>query len=179
MSATPPTAGSLRTPAAVELIVFDVDGVLTDGSVYLDDNGVETKRFNIRDGFGIKLWQQLGFSTAIITGRSGRVVGHRAKELGIAHVIQGAGDKAAALESLVAKTGIGADGMAYLGDDWPDLPALGRVGFPMAVADADPRVLAVAAFVTTRPGGHGAAREAIDHIVRAKGLLDRALKLYD
>lgn len=158
---------------------MDVDGVLTDGSIHLDDAGVETKRFNIRDGFGIRLWQALGFGTGIITGRSGLAVQHRARELGIGHVIQGSGDKAAALAGLVAKTGITPDRIAYIGDDWPDLPVLRRVGYPMAVADADPRVLELAAFTATRPGGAGAVREAIEHLIRAKGLMDRALKLYD
>jgi 3-deoxy-D-manno-octulosonate 8-phosphate phosphatase (KDO 8-P phosphatase) len=179
LPSTPHSPLPHHSPAAVELIVFDVDGVLTDGSIFLDDNAVETKRFNIRDGFGIRLWQELGFATAIITGRHGRVVQHRVKELGIAHLIQGSADKAEALASLAETTGMGPEKMAYLGDDWPDLPALRRVGYPMAVADAESRVLEAAAYITTKPGGFGAAREAIDHIIRAKGLLDRAQKLYD
>jgi 3-deoxy-D-manno-octulosonate 8-phosphate phosphatase (KDO 8-P phosphatase) len=168
-----------RSPERIELLGLDVDGVLTDGSIYLDDDGRETKRFNVRDGFGIRLWQKMGFRVAIITGRSGRAVQHRAAELGIELLTQGAADKVAAAEALAEETGLRLDQMAYLGDDWPDLRILRRVGYPMAVADANPRVLAVSAFTTTRPGGHGAAREAVEHLLHAKGLLDRALKLYD
>jgi 3-deoxy-D-manno-octulosonate 8-phosphate phosphatase (KDO 8-P phosphatase) len=175
----PPTPPPSRSAAAVELLILDVDGVMTDGSIYLDDDGRETKRFHVRDGFGIKLWQKLGLRVAIITGRSGRVVQHRARELGITLVIQGAADKSAALDDLLGRAGLSTAQTAYLGDDWPDLGPMKRVAYPMAVADADGRILAAAVYTTTRPGGHGAVREAIDHLIGAKGLLDRARGLYD
>lgn len=175
----PPPPAPTRSPAAVELLILDVDGVMTDGSIYLDDDGRETKRFHVRDGFGIKLWQKLGLQVAIITGRSGRVVQHRARELGIALVTQGAADKSAALDQLLARVGLTPAQTAYLGDDWPDLGPMKRVAYPMAVADADARILAAAAYITSRPGGHGAVREAIDHLIEAKSLLDPARSLYD
>lgn len=165
--------------ALVELLVLDVDGVLTDGSIYLNDSGQETKRFNVRDGFGIKLWQRLGFTVAIITGRSGKALEHRAKELGIEHVTQGAADKGAALDRLLAQTGHGLERVACIGDDLPELVLMGRVGYAIAVADAHERVRGAAAMVTRLPGGHGAVREAIERLIAAKGLMGTALSLYD
>ena len=155
-----------------------MDGVLTDASIILGPGG-EWKRFNSRDGFGIVLWHKLGFRTAIITGRSSAAVEMRSKELGISHVVQGAADKSAALDALCRTAEVAPEAVAYIGDDWPDLSVMRRVGFPMAVADADPHVRAAAAFVTHSPGGSGAVREAIDHLLAAKGLLARALSMYD
>jgi 3-deoxy-D-manno-octulosonate 8-phosphate phosphatase (KDO 8-P phosphatase) len=166
-------------PAAhAQLLLLDVDGVLTDGSIFLDDLGHETKRFHVRDGLGIKLWQRLGFQVGLITGRSGQVVQHRMKELGITLAIQGSSDKAASLDQLLALTGHAPEQVAYLGDDWPDLPVLRRVGYPMAVADADTHVKAVAHYITKAPGGRGAVREVIEHLLSAKNMLNQALDLY-
>ncbi len=169
----------MTSPADISLLALDVDGVLTDGSILLDDDGREIKRFHVRDGVGLGAWQKLGFSVALLTGRAGKAVLHRAGELGIRHVIQGAADKAAGLDQIVAKTGIAPERIAYIGDDWPDLPVLRRVGYPIAVADADERVRTVAAYVTTCPGGRGAVREAVEHLLRLKGLLDRAAAHFD
>lgn len=166
-------------PARVKLLILDVDGVLTDGSILLDGEGGEIKRFNIRDGAGIRAWVKLGFGAAIITGRGGSAVRRRAEELGISPVVEGASDKAAALASVLQRVGVSADEAAYLGDDWPDLAAMRRVGYPMAVGDADPRVRKIAAFVTERPGGRGAAREAVEHLLSRRGLLEQAVALYD
>jgi 3-deoxy-D-manno-octulosonate 8-phosphate phosphatase (KDO 8-P phosphatase) len=141
--------------------------------------GGESKRFSVRDGFGIVLWHKLGFRTAIITGRTSEAVDARARELRISHVVQGAADKSAALDQLCRAAEVEPEAVAYIGDDWPDLSIMRRVGFPMAVADADPHVRAAAAFVTHSPGGRGAVREAIDHLLAAKGLLSRALSMYD
>ena len=165
--------------AAVRLLVLDVDGVLTDGSIQLDDLGHETKRFNVRDGFGIKLWQKMGFAVAIITGRSGEAVKHRARELGIEHVVQGSGDKLGALQTLCTSLGVGLGECACIADDWPELAMMRSVGYPIAVADADTRVLAAAAHVTRHGGGQGAVREAIEHLLDQRGLLARALAQYD
>lgn len=165
--------------AGVRLLVLDVDGVMTDGSIMLDDRGVETKRFNVRDGFAIKLWQKLGFTCAIITGRSGSAAKHRAIELGIEHLVQGSSHKGRALQELLRELGLEATQAAFLGDDWPDLPAMRVAGYPMAVADAEPDVRAIARFVTTRPGGRGAVREAVEHLLSAAGLMERARSLYD
>lgn len=163
----------------VSLLALDVDGVLTDGSIYLDDQGIETKRFHVRDGFGIKLWQKMGFEVAILTGRTGQAVQHRMRELGVKLVIQGALDKSQGLEFLLKESRREASELAYIGDDWPDLPVLRRVGYPMSVADGDARAKALSRFVTSANGGHGAVREAIEHLLDRKGLISRALGLYD
>jgi 3-deoxy-D-manno-octulosonate 8-phosphate phosphatase (KDO 8-P phosphatase) len=165
--------------SSITLLAMDVDGVLTDGSIYLDDLGHETKRFNVRDGFAIRLWQRLGFHAAIITGRSGEALKHRAAELGVGHLMQGVEDKAAAMADLLARLRLSWDQAAYMGDDWPDLRVMRKSALAIAPADADPRILDLAGLVTRRPGGHGAVREAIDHLIRAKGLLDRAAAMYD
>jgi 3-deoxy-D-manno-octulosonate 8-phosphate phosphatase (KDO 8-P phosphatase) len=166
-------------PKRIELLALDVDGVLTDGSISLNDLGHETKRFHSRDGFGLRLWQQLGFHVAIITGRSGKALQHRMTELNVVHVHQGCKDKSASLDELCGKLGVAPEQAAYIGDDWPDLCILRRVGYPMAVADADPLVRQAAAYVTRLSGGHGAVREAIDHLIAEKGLMERARALYD
>ena len=165
----------------IMLLALDVDGVLTDGSIFLDDNAIETKRFSVRDGQGIAAWIKMGFDIAIITKRTGQAVQHRCRELGIPphRIVQGAQNKSAALDQLLADTKISAAQVAYIGDDWPDMPVLRRVGFPIAPADADPRVKKLAALVTTNPGGRGAVREAIEHILAAHGLLDQAVAMYD
>lgn len=177
-------------PRPVELLVLDVDGVMTDGSIMLDDHGVETKRFFVRDGQGITAWLKLGFHIAIITRRGGNVtigstgrgecIMHRCRELGIPEnmVIRGAGDKSAALDQLLAQTKLQAHQLAYVGDDWPDIKAMRRVGYPIAVADADKHVKAHAAYVTLAPGGRGAVREAIELLVDAKGLTEKMLTLF-
>jgi 3-deoxy-D-manno-octulosonate 8-phosphate phosphatase (KDO 8-P phosphatase) len=163
----------------VELLILDVDGVLTDGSILIDDDGRETKRFNIRDGVALRAWTRLGFKVAVITGRGGAALRHRMAELGIAEVVQGSQDKGAALVELAGRLGVALDRAACLGDDWPDLPVMRRVGYPMAVGDADSRVRAAAAFVTSRAGGRGAVREAVEHLLAARGLLERAVSYYD
>lgn len=160
-------------PSQIELIIFDVDGVLTDGSININDDGSETKRFSVRDGYAFRLWLNAGLKIAIITGRSGKALTHRLYSLGIdeSMVIQGSTDKAEALYVVMHRTGIvDASKIAYMGDDWPDLPALTRVGLPICPADAEPEVIAACELVTQKPGGHGAAREAIAHILGAKGL---------
>ena len=175
----PPPPHSSPAAATVSLLVLDVDGVLTDGSIQIDDLGHETKKFNVRDGFGIKLWQKLGFRVAIITGRSGKAVQYRAAELGITDLVQGSGDKLTSLRAMAAGLGLELSAVACIADDWPELEMMRQVGYPIAVADADARVLAAAAYITSRPGGHGAVREAVEHLLSARGLLNRALGLYD
>lgn len=166
-------------------LVLDADGVLTDGSIMIDDHGVETKRFNVRDGLGLATWVRLGFEVAVITKRKSRASGgdgalaHRCRELGIQRLIQGASDKAGALGEVSSATGIEPANMAYIGDDWPDLPAMRLVGLPIAVADAADEVKAAAVLVTARPGGHGAVREAIEAIIKAKGMHADAMIVYD
>jgi 3-deoxy-D-manno-octulosonate 8-phosphate phosphatase (KDO 8-P phosphatase) len=165
-------------PSSIVLLALDVDGVLTDGSILLDDNGLETKRFNVRDGFGLRLWAKLGFRSAVITGRTGAALEHRAMELGLSEIIQGSQNKSESLDALVKGTGVPPEQIAFLGDDWPDLPILRRVGYPMAVADADDEVRRVAAYVTPRAGGRGAVRDAVMHLIGSKGLMGKAMSFY-
>ena len=162
----------------IELLCLDVDGVLTDGGIFLDDHGIETKRFHARDGLGLSVWMKLGYYVAIITGRKGMATAHRARELGIEHVIIGTQDKAAALQAVVTQLGLTASEAAVIGDDLPDLPMMSKAGYAMAVADAASEVRSAAAFVTTRPGGQGAVREAVEHLLKAKGRWDEAIGLF-
>ncbi len=163
--------------AAVELLCLDVDGVMTNGGIFLDDRGMETKRFHVRDGIAIKLWMRLGYQLALITGRSGTALQHRARELGIVHVLQGSRDKKATFGKLLTDVGLTAPQAAILADDLPDLPIMRLAGYAMAVADAAPEVRAAAAYVTTTPGGHGAVREAVEYLLKAKGRWDEAITL--
>lgn len=169
---------SENAAAGVELLCLDVDGVMTDGSIRLDDNAVETKRFHVRDGTGIRIWSRLGYHVALITGRSGQAVQHRAAELGIEHVIQASADKAGSLDAVLAKLSLQPAQAAILGDDLPDLPMLRKAGYPMAVADAVSEVRQAAVFVTTRAGGNGAVREAVEHLLSAKGRWNEAVDLF-
>ncbi len=163
----------------MRLLVLDVDGVLTDGGIAIADSGEETKRFHVRDGCGLRLWRTLGYEVAILTGRVGMSLRHRLEELGIRHVVNGSKDKGADLERLCGQLGIGLDETAMLGDDLPDLPALRRAGYPMAVRDAADEVQAVARFVTGRPGGQGAVRDAIEHLLHKAGRWSEAVAVFD
>ena len=159
----------------IRLLCLDVDGVLTDGSIWLSDRGEESKGFHVRDGFAIRLWQRLGGTVAVITGRSGLAVRHRLEELGVRHLVNGSSDKGHDLERLLGELGIAASACAMVGDDLPDLPALRRCGHAIAVADAAAEVRAAAAFVTAARGGHGAVREAVEHLLRREGRWGEAL----
>jgi len=165
------TTRQFSDPKIIELFVFDVDGVLTDGSINIDDEGRETKRFHIRDGYAFKLWMAAGYKVAIITGRTGKALLHRLATIGVPDdmIIQGSRDKSADLDLIIGRTGVEEERIAYMGDDWLDIPPMRRVGLPFAPADAEPEVRAVAARITTRAGGQGVAREAIASILRAKG----------
>jgi 3-deoxy-D-manno-octulosonate 8-phosphate phosphatase (KDO 8-P phosphatase) len=154
--------------AAVRLLVMDVDGVLTDGGIYYTERGDELKRFDVRDGQGLVLLRQAGVLTAVITRRRSEIVERRADELGIVEVHQGASDKRAVLETLLARRGLPASEAAYVGDDIGDLPAMQLVGLPVAVADAVPPVKRAAAYITRTRPGHGAIRELCDLILAAK-----------
>ncbi|MGE3322132.1 MAG: KdsC family phosphatase [Phycisphaerales bacterium] len=179
MPSTPKPTPATSGPAAVQLLVLDVDGVMTDGGIYVDDAGREFKRFDVTDGAGIRVWLKMGRQAAIITGRGGDTVMHRASYLGIEHVVRESRDKAADLTRLASSLGLPLGATAFLADDWPDLAALRVCGYPMAVANAEPAVRALARFATSRPGGRGAVREAIEHLLSAQGLLDHAVRLYD
>jgi 3-deoxy-D-manno-octulosonate 8-phosphate phosphatase (KDO 8-P phosphatase) len=162
--------GLLEKAARVRLLVLDVDGVLTDGNLYFDNNGNELKAFSTRDGFGIRCLQRHGIESALITGRQSKIVEDRARQLGIRNVYQGRNDKLAAFAELLEATGIEAGRVCYAGDDWLDLPVLERVGLSVTVADADTVVKSRVHWVTSRAGGHGAVREICDLIMAAGGL---------
>ena len=154
---------------AIRLIVMDVDGVLTDGRIFYSAEGVESEAFFVRDGFGLRMAQQAGLLAAIVTGRASGAVAHRARELGITEIHQGALNKLDVYEMLLQRYGLTDEAVAYVGDDLNDLPVLGRAGLSAAPADADPEVRTRVAFVTTQAGGRGAIREVIDLILKAQG----------
>lgn len=149
----------------IDLLLLDVDGVLTDGRIRIDDRGVETKVFHVRDGYAIRRWLEAGRQLAIVTGRAGGAVRARADELGITHVLQGVRDKGAATDALARRLECPRERIAAVGDDVPDLPMLAASGYPVAVADAVRAVREAAEFVTVRPGGAGAVREVIEHLM--------------
>ena len=153
----------------IKLVIFDVDGVLTDGGIIIDNKGNELKSFHVRDGHGIKMLIRSGINVALITGRSSKVVEKRARELGITDVFQRSFDKRKAYEQLAEKYSLHDSEVAYIGDDVVDIPLLQRIGLPVVVADADDEVKENALMVTERGGGRGAAREVCDFILKAKG----------
>ena len=154
---------------AVRLAVFDVDGVMTDGTLYFGAQGEEFKAFNTLDGHGMKMLQSAGVATAILSGRSSEAVNRRAAELGIRHVVQGAQDKVNAFEKMRASLGLEASACAFVGDDLPDLAVMRLCGFAVAVANASEPVKSAAHYVTRAHGGRGAVREFCDLVLRAQG----------
>jgi len=156
----------------IKLIVFDVDGVMTDGSLYLCDDGQEFKAFNSHDGLGMKMLKASGVEMAIITGRSSNVVIKRAENTGVAHFYQGVEDKLEALEHLAQKLGLELSQCAFMGDDVVDLPPMRRSGLALSVPAAPPLVKQHSHYVTTREGGHGAVREVVELIMQAQGTYD-------
>lgn len=153
---------------AIELILTDVDGVLTDGGVIFDNRGIESKRFHIRDGLGIKLWQRAGGKFGIVTGRSSHVVELRATELGIDLVRQGADDKLAVAREICRELNVQLDQVCYVGDDLPDLLLAQNVGLAVAVGDACAELRAAAHHTTQAVGGDGAIREVVELILKAQ-----------
>lgn len=167
-----------RRCARIELLVLDVDGVLTDGKIILDDRGVETKNFHVRDGLGLAAWARLGKRSAILSGRSAEVVNRRAESLGIDRVYQGIDGKGAAFLSLVEELGLEPDQACHVGDDLNDLPALRAAGLAACPADAAAEVRRVAHLTTRAAGGSGAVREVIETILKAQGLWRAACEIY-
>ncbi|MCL4315887.1 MAG: 3-deoxy-manno-octulosonate-8-phosphatase KdsC [Gammaproteobacteria bacterium] len=168
----------LDKAAQIKLVVFDVDGVLTDGSLYLADDGQEYKAFNSRDGHGMKMLQATGVELAVITGRTSKVVEHRMASLGIEHVFQGQRHKLPVFETLIAGLKLRMEQVAFVGDDVVDLPVLRRVGLAIAVQDAHPLVKSHAHWQTPSNGGRGAARDVCEFIMQAQGNLDAQLGAY-
>ncbi len=159
----------------IQLLLLDVDGVLTDGSIIYNDDGNETKIFNAKDGFGLKLVMQAGIKVGIVTGRSSKALHHRCDNLGIRYLFDGLADKAMMLEKIAAQTGVGPDHAAFVGDDLPDLSIMQRAGLSIAVADAHEIVRQKADWTTQAPGGHGAVREVCEALLTAKGLWDQII----
>lgn len=164
--------------AGVQLLLLDVDGVLTDGGVTWTNDGIEQKTFSIRDGLGIRVWQKAGGKTGIVTGRSSHIVSLRAEELGIAIVRQGIEDKLATVAAILHETGLSWEQTAFIGDDLPDLPVVMRCGVGVAVADACPELVAAATLVTRLPGGRGAVREVIEQLLEARGSWNAIVRCY-
>ena len=162
----------------IELVIFDVDGVLTDGSLFIGDDGQEYKAFNSRDGHGIRMLHESGVPSAILTGRQSKVVNYRARDLGIELVMQGHRDKRPAFQALLEKTGLHRDVVAYVGDDVVDLPVMTQVGLAIAVNDAHFMVKRHAHWTTSACGGRGAAREVCEFLLDARGLLEDKLQSY-
>jgi 3-deoxy-D-manno-octulosonate 8-phosphate phosphatase (KDO 8-P phosphatase) len=155
--------------SAIELLILDVDGVLTEGGIAYGHPELEIKQFHVRDGSGLHLWHRAGKRTGLITGRSSPVVAWRAAELAIGVVLQGEAEKMPAYRRLLAESGIADEAVCYIGDDVPDLPPMRECGLAVAVADACAEVRVVAHYITQTPGGRGAVREAIELILRCQG----------
>jgi 3-deoxy-D-manno-octulosonate 8-phosphate phosphatase (KDO 8-P phosphatase) len=164
--------------ARIRLMIFDIDGILTDGSLHYGPDGEVIKTFNVLDGHGIKLLQQAGVGVAIISARQSAIVAKRASDLGIQHVYQGVHDKRTAFEQLLQQTGIDAGQCGFIGDDVIDLPILLRVGFAASVPNGHAEVRTRVHYVTQASGGRGAAREICDFILRAQGKYEAALAPY-
>ncbi|MCW9023597.1 MAG: 3-deoxy-manno-octulosonate-8-phosphatase KdsC [Gammaproteobacteria bacterium] len=164
--------------AQVKLVVFDVDGVLTDGTLFVGDDGQEYKAFHSRDGLGMKMLQRSGVEIGIITARTSKVVVHRMENLGIKHVYQGKQDKLPAFEELVTKLGLSFEQTAYVGDDIVDLPVLRKAGLAIAVQDAHPVAKQHAHWQTPHGGGRGAARDVCELIMEAQNTLDTQIQYF-
>jgi 3-deoxy-D-manno-octulosonate 8-phosphate phosphatase (KDO 8-P phosphatase) len=168
----------LEKAKKLKLLILDVDGVLTDGKLFFDNDGNEYKAFHSRDGHGIKLLRQTGVEVAVISGRKSSSVALRMKNLGIEYVYQGHENKIAAFNEIIEKLQITPDQAAHVGDDLLDLPIMTRVGLAIAVDDANFAVKQRADWCTTLPGGHGAVREVCDLIMQAQGRFDDVVNAY-
>jgi len=169
----------MNAPAGIKMVILDVDGVLSDGTIFLDEQGRESKGFSSRDGLGIYLLRRAGIGIALISGRSSRTVEHRARALDITEVHQGIGDKLVVYQSMLASHDLRDAEVCYVGDDLIDLPVMKRVGFAAAPADAHPLVRAAAHWVAPSNGGRGAVREVIEEVLRAGGKWESVLEEFD
>lgn len=164
--------------ANIQLLVLDVDGVLTDGTIVLSGDGSESKAFSAMDGHGIRLWKRVGLKVAFLSGRMSEPTKYRAEQLEVDHCLQDCLDKLPALEKLLQQLGLTAQQAAYVGDDIMDLPVMRYVGFGVAVANAVDEVKQSADYVTKRPGGSGAVREVIEYILKKTGKWPELMKRY-
>lgn len=188
----PGSKGPVKTPSVVKrinaeirervlkvkLLALDVDGVMTDGRLIYNDDGTESKAFDVRDGHGIKMLRHAGIETVLISGRKCSLVDKRAVDLGITEVAQGVRDKAPVLEKIISTRGITMEEVAFVGDDVVDTTLLRRVGFAVAVADASEHILDLIHYVTIAPGGRGAVREVAELILGVQGLWKRVAERY-
>lgn len=172
------TAQQQQQIKAIKLLILDVDGVLTDGRLFFDDQGREYKCFHARDGHGIKLLRQTGVDVAVISGRKSNSVAIRMQSLGVEHVYQGHENKRAAFQEILGILALRPDQVAYVGDDVLDLPIMLQAGFAVAVQDANFAVKARAHWQTETPGGLGAVREVCDLIMQVQGTFEQALSAY-
>ncbi len=168
----------LTRAANVTLLIMDVDGVLSDGRIIYDEFGDELKCFDVQDGAGLVFWRRAGFKSAIITGRKARLVKRRAKEMQVDCLIQKTLNKLPAYDKLLRRFRVSHEQVCAMGDDLMELPILRRAGLAVAVPDAVPEVKTVSHYTTTRQGGRGAVRETIELLLKAKGVWDDVLKLY-
>jgi len=162
----------------IKLIIFDVDGVLTDGSIIIAGDGTESKAFNVKDGHGIKLAMRAGITAAIVTGRKSEVVRRRAEELGIEHLFQGALEKSGVVGELLKTLDLSPEDAAFVGDDLIDIPAMRMVGLAAAVADATDEAKRHAHIITELPGGRGAVREVCEFILKSQKLWESSIERY-
>lgn len=162
----------------IKLLLLDVDGVLTDGSIIYNNNGSETKVFNVRDGLGIRLLKESGIEVGIITGRSSDALIHRCKNLGIVYIFDNVFNKAEILDLILKKTDVRAEEVAFVGDDLLDLPLMKIVGLSIAVADAHDTIIQNAHVITLKKGGNGAVREVCEEILKAQGIWGKTLERF-
>ncbi len=172
------SADALERAARLRIMVFDVDGVLTDGRLWYGPLGEELKAFHVRDGHGLKLLAQCGVTAALLTGRRSKALTVRAAELGLRHVLQGVEDKRPAFDQLLAELGVEPDAAGYMGDDLPDVPVLRHCGFACVPPGAHALALRRAHYVADAPAGGGAAREVCEYVLGAQGRLEGALAKY-
>ena len=162
----------------IKLVIFDIDGVMTDGSLFFDNSGEEYKAFNSLDGHGLRMLQECGVNVAVITGRKSELVKHRMNDLGVTLIYQGYRDKTPAFAALRKEVNLSKDQITYVGDDVVDLPIMSQLDFAIAVQNAHPFVKQHAHWITDRSGGHGAVRDVCEFILEAKGLLNDKLHSY-
>jgi 3-deoxy-D-manno-octulosonate 8-phosphate phosphatase (KDO 8-P phosphatase) len=169
---------ALAKAASVRLLLLDVDGVLTDGSIFLSQDGSESKAFNTQDGFGLRLLREAGIDCGVITARTSEAVNRRAQDLKMLYVFQGVVNKLTAFQEILGQSGLKPFEVAYMGDDWLDLVLLTRVGFAAAPANAVAEVRSIAHFIAEKTGGFGAVREVCDFLLEAKGIKQQLLQNY-
>ena len=165
----------LQKLKSIELLLLDVDGVLTDGAIIYSDDGSQTKIFNVKDGLGLKLLMEAGIKVGIVTGRKSMALDHRCRDLGIRYVFEGIQDKAKILETIAEQTGVAPEHTAYIGDDLPDLSLMRRVKLSITVADGHNTVLENADWTTSAAGGCGAVREVCEVLLKAQGKWDKTI----